>query len=396
MNECYNFSCQGESHKASSKPCQDFSCSAVSNDGMSFAVVCDGHGGDRYFRSDIGAKFAAEVTKESIRKFVASIDQSLFIGKPYTAEEAIATVENEDSSLTPIKKQTPIDIAFRQLFSSIIFQWNNKIVEHAANTPISSWEAEHVDSKYLEDLKQGIKLEKIYGCTLMAYVQMPTYWFAFHLGDGKCISFQEDPLWMEPIPWDDRCFLNKTTSICDSGAIDEFRYCYQGDGRFPMAVFLGSDGLDDSFGEIENLTNFYIQVVKMLVNEGREATIKSIEEELPQLSTIGSKDDMSVAFVYDIDALRTHIDSFIQYQIKLVTDNIHATDSRIEQLTQKLRHVEVSEAYSEKDKIEADYARQDIERAKEGRTKLLLKHDALMQQLSLSISKELCENGEAK
>ena len=105
---------------------------------------------------------------------------------------------------------------------------------------------------------------------------------------------------------------------------------------------------------------------------------------------------MSVAFVYDMDALRTHIADFIQYQIDLVTNNIHATDSRIEKLTQKLHHVEITENYSEKDKIEADYARQDIERAKEGRTKLLLKHDALMQQLSLSISKDLCENGEAK
>ena len=367
MIECYNFSCQGESHKSSNKPCQDFSYSAVTDSGMSIAIVCDGHGGDRYFRSDIGAKYAAEVTLEAVRQFVASIDQSLFEGNPYTAEEAIAL--EETLSEEPIKKQKPIDIAFRQLFSSIIFQWNNRIVEHATNTPISSWEAENVDSIYLEDLKQkgGIKLEKIYGCTLMVYVQMPTYWFAFHLGDGKCISFQEKPLWMEPIPWDDRCFLNKTTSICDSGAINEFRYCYQGDGHFPMAIFLGSDGLDDSFGEIENLTNFYIQVVKMLVNEGRESTIKSIEEELPHLSAIGSKDDMSIAFVYDIDALRTHISDFIQYQINL--------------------GVEITESYSEKDKIEADYARQDIERAKEGRTKLLLKHDALMSQLSIELSK---------
>ena len=96
---------------------------------------------------------------------------------------------------------------------------------------------------------------------------------------------------------------------------------------------------------------------------------------------------MSIAFVYDIDALRTHISDFIQYQINLVTDNIHATDSRIEKLTQKLHRVEITESYSEKDKIEADYARQDIERAKEGRTKLLLKHDALMSQLSIELSK---------
>ena len=88
MIECYNFSCQGESHKASNKPCQDFSYSAVTDSGMSIAIVCDGHGGNRYFRSDIGAKYAAEVTLEAVRQFVASIDQSLFEGNPYTAEEA--------------------------------------------------------------------------------------------------------------------------------------------------------------------------------------------------------------------------------------------------------------------------------------------------------------------
>ena len=181
MTECFNFSCQGESHKASNKPCQDFSYSAVIDNGMSIAIVCDGHGGDRYFRSDIGARFATEVILEVVRQFLLSIDQSLFMGKPYTAEKAIAIEENADSSEEPIKKQKPVDIAFRQLFSSIIFQWNNKIVEHAANTPISSWETEYVDSKYLEDLKQGIKLEKVYGSWIveekqrLLSVEMPSF-----------------------------------------------------------------------------------------------------------------------------------------------------------------------------------------------------------------------------
>lgn len=64
----------------------------------------------------------------------------------------------------------------------------------------------------------GYKLEKIYGCTLMAYVRTNKYWFAFHLGDGKMISFDEEAQWKEPVLWDDRCFLNKTTSICDADA----------------------------------------------------------------------------------------------------------------------------------------------------------------------------------
>ena len=376
MYQCYNYSCQGESHKADNKPCQDASLSAVFDDGLAIAIVCDGHGGERYFRSDVGSRMATEVISESVKTFVENVDKTIFIGKPFIAEEAITSEE-------VVKKQTPVDIAFRQLFSSIIYQWNQKIAEHAANTAVSEWEQEHVPQKYLDELKTSESFEKLYGCTLMVYVQTPDYWFAFHLGDGKCVSFHQDgALWQMPIPWDERCFLNKTTSLCDSNAINEFRYCYEGDGKFPMAVFLGSDGMDDSFGEDSNLVNFYIQVVKMLVKEGKEATIKSIESDLPQLSKIGSKDDMSVAFIYNIDELKVHIPDFIQYQIDLVKDAIHQTDERISTLNDKLKSIGISILSDEKSRIEADYARQDIERAKKNREKFLIKYDLLDQQLS--------------
>lgn len=380
MTLSYNYSCQGESHKADNKPCQDASFSAVYDDGLALAIVCDGHGGERYFRSDVGSRMATEVICESVKTFVENVDQSMFVGQPFTAVEAISSEEE-------VRKQTPVDKAFRQLFSSIIYQWNQRIADHAANTPVSDWEQEHVPQKYLDELQTSETFEKLYGCTLMVYVQTSAFWFAFHLGDGKCISFQQSPLWEMPIPWDDRCFLNKTTSLCDSNAIDEFRYCYEGDGQFPWAVFLGSDGMDDSFGEDPNLVNFYIQVVKMLVTEGKEATIASIESDLPQLSKIGSKDDMSVAFVYNIDELKAHITDFIQYQIDLVKDGIRQNDERINMLKDKLKNTGISILQDEKSRIEADYARQDIERANENRNKLLVKYDLLEQQLVKEVSK---------
>ncbi len=381
MIESYNFSCQGESHKVDNKPCQDASFSAVYEDGLAIAIVCDGHGGERYFRSDVGSRMATEVISESVKTFVENIDKGMFVGQPFTAVEAITSDEI-------VKKQTPIDKALRQLFSSIIYQWNQKIADHAANTAISEWEQQHVPQKYLDELHTSETFEKLYGCTLMVYVQTTDYWLAFHLGDGKCISFhQEGDLWQMPIPWDERCFLNKTTSLCDSNAINEFRYCYEGDGHFPIAVFLGSDGMDDSFGEDPNLVNFYIQVVKMLVTEGREATIKSIESDLPQLSKIGSKDDMSVAFIYNIDELKAHITDFIQFQIDIVVESIHQIDERIEKLRGKLKTAGISILSSEKTRIEIDYARKDLERANETRDKLLIKYYLLEQQFAKELIK---------
>lgn len=378
MVECYNFSCQGESHKADDKPCQDASFSSVYEDGLAIAIVCDGHGGERYFRSDVGARMATEVIRDSVKTFVENIDPDMFVGQEFTAVEAITSDEL-------VKKQTPIDKAFRQLFSSIIYQWNNKIAEHAANTAISEWEQQHVPQKYLDELHTSETFEKLYGCTLMVYVQTPVYWFAFHLGDGKCVSFQKSPIWTMPIPWDERCFLNKTTSLCDSNTINEFRYCYQGDGQFPWAVFLGSDGMDDSFGEDPNLVNFYIQIVKMLVTEGRDATITSIESDLPQLSKIGSKDDMSVAFVYNIEELKAHITEFIQYQINETRNSLQELNARKRFLEDKISSIKFIR--SERDRIELDYGRKDLIRAQEEYFKQLKKYDVLMLQLSDAFSR---------
>lgn len=381
MINAFHFSCEGDSHKATNKVCQDFSLTSI-KDGLTVAVVCDGHGGERYFRSDIGAKYAAEITLEVVSLFVKNIDQSIFVNKPYTAIGPTSTIDDAE-------QLSEIDKAFRRLFSSIIFKWNERIEEHAKTTALSDWEIKNVPQKYLDEFADAKSLEKHYGCTLMAYVQAEKYWFAFHIGDGKCISFQNNPIWREPVPWDDKCFLNKTTSLCDTSAIDEFRYCYQGNGEFPFAVFLGSDGLDDSFGEEENLVNFYIQILKMLYNEGIDVTSKSVEEDLPKLSAIGSKDDMSVAFVYDTNSLTSNVSRLIQYQLQLVIDSIHQIDKIIKRLKEKSKSLETVSHQEEKSKIEATYAMQDIERAYAERQKLLLRFDVLEKQLSLSITSNL-------
>lgn len=309
MPECYNFSCQGESHKGRGIPCQDSSSSTILEDGSTIIIVSDGHGGDSYFRSDVGARIAVEVTNAALLSFLKNIDGSLFIHKPFTMNEAISAVKTDS---------TPINNCFCQLFSEIVDQWRQTVVRHFENTLVNEQELKIVNEHGLTNLKDKHRIWSIYGCTLLAYVQTPSYWFAFQLGDGTCVSFHQLQLWKEPVPWDDRCFLNETTSLCDIDASIEFRYCYEGDGEFPMAVFIGSDGMDDSFEDIPALVSFYIGIIKMLVFEGRDATIYSIEEDLPKLSSIGSYDDMSLAFVYDIEALKNSISRLLQFQIDLV------------------------------------------------------------------------------
>ncbi len=352
---CLHHSCQGESHIISNKVCQDASYSA-SDSRMSLAIVCDGHGGERYVRSDIGAHAAVDVIKACVESFIENAGCQMFKGKTFTQRRAI-TSEQKDEVLI---KESPIDKALRQLFSSIIYNWRDKIYAHAANNPLTDAERSLLSSEAQAKFEGNEDIEKSYGCTLMCYICTSSFWLAFHLGDGKCIAFDKKGEWCEPIPWDERCFLNKTTSICDADAINEFRYCYCGDGSFPVAVFLGSDGMDDSFGLDENMVNFYIQVLKLIAHEGEESAYNTIVETLPQLSKIGSKDDMSIACVYNETVLLDCIDFLIGWQMRNVEESISEINKRITILLEKVERFSHIELTSQKSMIEYQYATKDI------------------------------------
>jgi serine/threonine protein phosphatase PrpC len=373
-----NFSCQGESHKATNKVCQDYSYSAVYENGLAIAIVCDGHGGQRYFRSDVGARFATEITEKNILFFVDNIDKSLFMEKPYTAVSSIATQVDH----AEFNKENAIDKALRQLFSSIIFDWLIQIKEHAANTPLTETEkASGIKAEWIDDFNAGNSLEKVYGCTLMVYIQTPDYWFSFHIGDGKCISFDNNANWKEPIPWDDRCFLNKTTSLCDAQAIEEFRYCYQGNKEFPVAVFLASDGIDDSFGAEENMVNFYVQILKKLKSSTNEEVYEELATTLPQLSKIGSQDDMSISLIYDSERIAAIYPKLLEWQIKSTKAAIDAINSKIVDDRNLISSIEQSDKLTAKSKIDLDYATTDLNRLYANKIKLIKRIDVVSQEL---------------
>ena len=375
--DCINFTCLGESHKVVDKVCQDYSYSNIYEDGVAIAIVCDGHGGQRYFRSDIGARLACQVTEEKIRIFIDTVGGSLFIDKPYMANSAIATQINNDQ----FEKESIIDKSLRQLFSSIIYEWNVRIHEHAESTCLTEQELSNIEDSWKTDFENRVNIEKVYGCTLMTYIQTKDYWLAFHIGDGKCVSFNAEGKWSEPIPWDERCFLNKTTSLCDSNAIDEFRYCYQGNGIFPIAIFLGSDGLDDSFGSEDNLANFYVQILKKIVKVSKESVMEEIRAALPKLSAIGSKDDMSVAIVFNKESLSSIYPQLILWQVESVKKSLDELNDKIAQKKEGIVGLETLEPRTPQQQIKYDYTCSDVKRMMEEKTKIIRKINILSREL---------------
>jgi len=415
--------CQGESHKSSDKPCQDCAYAESSPD-LSIAIVSDGHGGERYFRSHIGSEVAVNVTKKAVKEFLANLRESLdarekqdllFVGEPFTDY-------NADSS-SPEHSDKAEHKALMWLFSSIISEWNKEIALDAANNELNEWEIAHVEQQYLDEFNNkrqdpDATFEKTYGCTLMAYVQTKDFWFAFHIGDGKFVALDNIDgklVCSQPIPWDERCFLNKTTSMCDSNAIERFRYCYQGDGHFPLAVFLGSDGLDDSYGDGDNLYNFYIEVFKLyIINlysrskgnnrnkkkfsnhmnffRAKDKTENALKNDLPQISKLGSKDDMSVAVILDDSCL---IDVFIlltDFQENKLLENESLIHDKLKALDEKIYNFGNQDLLETSQRIELQYAQKDRTRFDENLEKIKKRIDSLRREkkefLKIHIHKE--------
>lgn len=350
MDSIFHY-CRGFSHISTDKPCQD--CAYAESVGsLSMAIVSDGHGGERYFRSDVGSRILVEITAEAIRQFSE-------LGGGYGGLNLITNESPED-----LPGNAVVSDKLRWLFSSIISQWNIAIERHVADNPLTEWELTHVDEKYRNEFLAAQSHEKTYGCTLMAFFRTSTYWIAFQIGDGKLLTLDMvdgKPVFNQPVPWDEKCFLNKTTSICDSNALAEFRYCYCSNGKFPTAVFLGSDGLDDTYGDGELLENFYMNVL-LEIARGKEKALKTLESDLPEISKRGSKDDMSVAVVYDDS-------NIVNVAIQLVNNQMERNVRKREELDEKINglksQIEKSETahLSESERIEMEYAKKDLAKA---------------------------------
>ena len=161
-----------------------------------------------------------------------------------------------------------------------------------------------VSEKAKARYEKGEKVQSAYGATLIGVVVTDDFWFGVHIGDGKCVAFDMAGIDTEPIPWDEQCFLNVTTSICDANASSEMRYFFS--RELPAAVFVGSDGIDDSFKNERHLHNFYRVVLSSFATETEEKAKQGLADYLPNLSAQGSADDMSVGCIINIEHIKNN------------------------------------------------------------------------------------------
>ncbi len=283
-------------------PCQDramASGSLAAADGtrFSFMGVSDGHGGAPYFRSHRGAEFALQVVQDIV---VRRMDR---IGELAAAGD--------------------FDTIRSQLALAIVKDWRRHIDQDVSDHPVTEAELGFLGREkpaVAAAYREGRDLYSIYGCTLISYVATERFWFAIQIGDGDFALSLDGKEFALPMPADEGCFLNQTTSLCDAAAAREFRSV--AGTQLPKVALCSTDGVANSFKTQAQLENFYRSLFNLLVASefpqcqqlqcqdrdhcdiGCKASLvdQEIRRYLPALSKGGSGDDIGLAAIVNLSA----------------------------------------------------------------------------------------------
>lgn len=266
----------GKSHIQNGLSCEDYSAT-YSDESVSIVVVSDGHGDKNCFRSARGARYACEISVNLCKQF-QSITNHIDDISRCNFEELVTSLESE-----------------------IVEKWKEKVLSDAQIHPFTEEELSKTSEQAQATYKVGSRIEKAYGCTLIVALASTHYWLALQIGDGKCIAAYQGGAFVEPIPVDENCLGNRSTSLCNSNAKESFRHYYS--VIKPIAIFVSSDGVEESF-DTAGLYNCFYSVAYWLKADGFEVAKQKLDELLPQISEGGSGDDVSLAvMVSAIDSI---------------------------------------------------------------------------------------------
>lgn len=270
----------GASHTKSGTVCQDSSSHKIT-DYYAVAVVADGHGSKKHFRSNMGSQFAVEAVIETIDKFY---------GDPEEFEANFP--KNHKMIVRNIEKQ-------------VIALWNKKASEHLKANPVTDSEK----SRFTPEEFEQIAPESYYGSTLIAGIAGRSFTFGIQIGDGSFVAIFDDGIAKMPMEYDESAPANVTASICNANAASMFKSFYS-EKPF-ISMFASTDGLYTSFGSERDFLDYHVIITSQLAanaDEFKEAVIKNITKR----SHFGTEDDISLSCVFSAEKISDSVDLLTQ------------------------------------------------------------------------------------
>lgn len=280
----FALSIKGHSHYESGKPMQDYSKAARTDDHC-ISIVCDGHGSDKHFRSDVGSRLATEVTFGLLSQWAQT----------YPTWESF----NVD---VPEKLE--------RLKLAIMTGWQRATEAYTAENPFTEAELAIKSSSFQN--RKTFDIGTPYGTTLLAALMCQDYYLVIMLGDGAIMKIKpgegDNPAAtakgvMVDFPgkkiYDDSPH-SATDSMCSPESYNSIFFSYgqiDEEEDYGLLFALGSDGISEAFTRDESLVKEFMLHFGNYLQVGMEQALQDSENRLNRLSQASAAhDDISIAY----------------------------------------------------------------------------------------------------
>lgn len=307
-------SVRGASHASSDRPNQDFiDWDQNKYKGLPLMLaIADGHGGEKHFRSNIGARFAVQAAAEAMKNFEEGL-----LNQPLP--QSLSAVE----------------AAAEHLPRSIVSRWRKLVEQHREDNDFTPLETEWIKKKENADAWKAITANPalLYGATLLSVLVTESFILFLQIGDGDILTVSTSGKVNRPIPDDERLLANETTSLCNPTAVRDFRTYFQRivDPK-PALILLSTDGYSDSFRNPEGFLKVGTDIWHMIRSDGLQKVEENLEEWLTLATQRGSGDDITLGLLCRMSALKEEDklnETFIQpVKAKMLDESSHIDDGR--------------------------------------------------------------------
>lgn len=260
----------GADHIAKNKICQDAADFYIAEN-YAAAVVADGHGGEKYIRSDVGSKIAVQSAIDTVSSFMKDFEGfSREINRHW--EYIIGRMQEQ-----------------------FLTRWSLAVETYHKDHPLTKKEERILG----EESTIERDLYTMYGSTVLIAVITREFYYGMLVGDGGFVVVGQDGSVDIPIE-DERSYANYCSSICSKNAVDAFRSFYR--EGMPLSMGVSTDGLIKSFGNEEDFKEYHVLITSMLTNI--DNCSQSLNKNLNKRTCDGSGDDISIALIFDEDVLQ--------------------------------------------------------------------------------------------
>ena len=252
----------GYSHVTANKRCQDFSAS-YSDEERTIVTACDGHGGNIYIRSHLGAKFASNAVIDVLR-------------------------EIEKTAFHKAKKEAVIE----NIRLNILCRWNALVEGHLAKNPIRMSEVTGLTEAEILSLRKNPI--KAYGTTLNAAMILGTKLICVSIGDGGCFLVKNGVVTPAFAEDEDGPVANITFSLCQDDAFSHLSVSVHELSAYDGAVVC-TDGMINPY---QNLSNFSSGLIAPAIMNLYLGKFEQLSAFVSQVGTkLGTGDDVSLGIL---------------------------------------------------------------------------------------------------